>query len=402
MQDYTKIVVAGDVDSGKSTLIGRFLYESGSLAEGVVDDIAQVCQNLKHDFEFAYLLDSFEEERERELTIDTTQCFCKRKKGKYVIFIDVPGHRELLRNMLCGSSYADMAILVVDVDKSVKNQTKRHAFILKFLGITRIVVVINKMDALNFDEKVFLQAKEEIGEVFKQLGIRNDECIPISGKKGDNLFQRSKAMPWYKGRMLDFTLDKNVIRKKSDDLRFLVQDIYEMGKERVAAGVIICGSIRKGDRVVILPIQEMTQVKAIKYFNRNITAATAPAGVGLVLGQQNSLARGQVISKLPRKPISTKTITCKIFCVRSLDKETEFKFRCAVQETSATIERIDRVWDIVNLAAKDGPPKENDVVEVILRMASDVVVEKYVGNNSLGRFVLINNREKITAIGTIL
>ncbi|TAM37844.1 GTP-binding protein, partial [bacterium] len=146
MQNCLKVVVVGDVDAGKSTLIGRFLYESGSLPEGAIAGIEESCKKQGNDFEFAYLLDSLEEERENQLTIDTTQVFCRDKKGREWVFIDVPGHRELIKNMLVGSSYADVAVLVVDAQRSLKEQTKRHVQILKFLEIKRLILVINKMD----------------------------------------------------------------------------------------------------------------------------------------------------------------------------------------------------------------------------------------------------------------
>jgi len=171
MQDYLNIVVTGEIDSGKTTLIGRFLYDMGSLSQGVIEEIEDVCRRLGNGFEFAYILDSLEEERRNQLTIDTTQVFCKTKKGKRFIFIDVPGHQELLMNMLCGSSYADIAILTIDVRKSIEKQTKRHMFILKFLGVEQVIIAVNKMDLVGFDETVYERAKERIAAFFKKYRL---------------------------------------------------------------------------------------------------------------------------------------------------------------------------------------------------------------------------------------
>lgn len=376
MHNFIKIVVAGDVDSGKSTLIGRYLYESGSLCQGVMDDIAEVCKNLDRNFEFAYLLDSFEEERKNELTIDTTQSFCKSKKGNHIVFIDVPGHQELLKNMISGASYADIAILVIDINKSVKDQTKRHAFILKFLGISKIVTVINKMDSVNFNQAVFLKTKERI----------SNECIPVSAKNGDNLLNRSKNMPWYKGKPLSLVLD-GVKIKKDNDFRFLIQDILKTKKEEIAIGSIISGEIKNGSSVSILPLQKNTHVKTIKCLDKNIRKAKAPLAVGIILEDMNGLKRGQVLSS-GQPPIVTNTILGKIICTGSISLNSNLILCSTVQQTKVKIDKIEYIYG-------------NDVAKVILKTKDNLVVEKYKGYNSLGRFVLTNKQEKIVAVGTV-
>jgi small GTP-binding protein len=400
MHNLIKIVVAGDVDSGKSTLIGRYLYESGSLNQGAVEDIQQVCKNLERNFEFAYLLDSFEEERKKELTIDTTQCFCKSEKNKNIVFIDVPGHQELLKNMLSGASCADIAILTIDINKSVKDQTKRHAFILKFLGISKIITVINKMDSKNFDETAFLETKEQILQVFKNLGIEFNACIPVCANRGDNLLKRSKEMPWYKSRLLSETLNSIQIKENIGNFRFLIQDIYRNRREQVAAGIIISGSIKKGNPVFILPAQKESRIKTIKYFDQNIPSAQTPLAIGIVLENMSTLKRGQVLSD-NQWPMVTKNISGKIICTRDLNLNTNLSFHCATQKEDATINQIDHIWDTVNLLPKKIPLKENDLAQIVLKTTHKVVVESYGHNNSLGRFVLVDKQKRISAIGTI-
>ena len=233
-QKVLNIVVTGEVDSGKSTLIGRFLYESGVLSQGVTEEIADVCQKLKDSFEFAYLLDSLEEERKNRLTLDTTQVFCKIKKGKEFVFIDVPGHQELLKNMLCGSSYADIAILVIDVQKSIEQQTKRHALILKFLKIQQIVIVLNKMDLIDFNKIIFRKVKQEICKFFKKIDLQPKYCIPTSAKQGDNLLKRSKNMVWYRGPSLNKALNACCKKEIDGAFCFPIQDIYNINEEKIA------------------------------------------------------------------------------------------------------------------------------------------------------------------------
>jgi len=386
MHNFIKIVVTGDVDAGKSTLIGRYLYESGSLCQEVMDDITEVCKNLERNFEFAFLLDSFEEERKNQLTIDTTQSFCKSKKGNHIVFIDVPGHQELLKNMISGASYADIAILVIDINKSVKDQTKRHAFILKFLGISKIVTVINKMDSLNFNQSVFLKTKKQVSEVFNNFGLEFNECIPVSAKDGDNLLKKSKNIHWYKGKPLNLALD-NLKVKKDTDFRFLIQDILSDSKEKIAIGPIISGQIKNGASIFIFPLQKNTSVESIKYFNKNIQNAKAPLSVGIILEDMGGIKRGQILSS-GQPPIVTNTISGKIICTGSISLNSNLILRSTVQQAKVKIEKFKYIYD-------------HDVAEVILKTEDKIVVEKYKGYNSLGRFVLTNKQEKIVAVGTV-
>jgi len=401
MQGYLKVVVTGEVDSGKSTLIGRFLYEMDSLSEGVIEEIQNVCQRLGTDFEFAYLLDSFEEERKNQLTIDTTQVFCNAKRGNRFIFIDVPGHVELLKNMLCGSSYADIAMLVVDIGKSVEEQTGRHAFILKLLGIEQIILALNKMDSVNFDEKTFRKVKENITGLFKKIEIEQRCFIPISARQGDNLCKRAKKMPWYKGPSLLEALNTCPIKKMSDDFRFLVQDVYNLDGKKVAAGEIISGIIKERDLVKTLPLNKKCKVETISVFNKNKSLAKTSESVGLILDDMKGIKRGLIICKDKPPHVKTEFLT-KIFCVHPLDRKDGLLFRCAVQESPAQIKQINRVWDTASLEpkSKEFPLKETDIAEAIIVTEYPVVIEKFKGFNKLGRFVLRNNAE-ICAVGVI-
>lgn len=402
MRDCLKVVVTGEVDAGKSTLIGRFLYEMESLSAGVIKEIADACQRLDRDFEFAYLLDSFEEERKNQLTLDTTQVFCKNKRGKELVFIDVPGHQELIKNMLCGSSYADIAILVVNVQKSIEEQTKRHAFILKFLGIEQIIITLNKMDLVGFNEIIFKKVKEEITEFFKKLQLQPKYLIPISAKKGENLIRISNNMAWYKGLSLLEALNACFEKKRDSDFRLPVQDIYNLNGEKVVVGEIISGKVKKGEKVKIFPLNEERRVKAIKVFNKNKSMATAPESIGLIFDEMSNLSRGQVICKKGLPKVKTEILT-KIFCIHPLDIKENLRFRCATQEVLAQIREIKGVWNTVSLEpkSKERILQENDFAEVIITTETPVVIERFQELNSLGRFVLQNNKE-ICAAGIIL
>lgn len=404
MKGCLSVVVAGEVDSGKSTLIGRILYEMGLVSCGVIKEIEDTSQRLGGDFEFAYLLDSFEEERRKKMTIDSTQAFCKAKNRRDFIFIDVPGHRELIKNMLCGSSYADAAIIVVDVQRSIEQQTKRHAFILQFLGVEQIILVINKMDLVNYSEGVFERVKKSAIASFKKIGLRTGYFIPVSAKGGENLLNKSKNMAWYEGAAIIETLNAFLKRGTTGDLRFPIQDVYNTGDgKKIAVGQIISGKIRKGQRVNILPLKKDCRVKEIRDIKKNKPAARWPQSIGLILDDMNGLSRGQVICK-SRLPRATTRILSKIFCAQSLNIKETFRLQCATQQASAQIKKVNRVWDTASLKlkAKGGSLEETDIAEVAIITEIPMVTEEYHGLNSLGRFILWNDLNEICAAGVIL
>lgn len=401
MKGCLEIAVTGDVDSGKSTLIGRFLYEMGLVSREATEEIRRICQRQGSDFEFAYVLDSLEEERKNQLTMDTTQAFCKTRTGKEFAFIDVPGHRELLRHMLCGSSYADMAILVIDAQKSIQEQTRRHAFILKFLGIEEVVIVINKMDRLDFNEAVFRKIQRETAGLFAQIQLRSRYCIPISAKQGDNLVARSKETRWY-GRMTILeALTACGKRKKKGDFCFPVQDIYTLYNNKIAVGKIVSGKIRKREEVRCLPLNKVCTVERIVIFDKDVSGAEAPGSVGLVLDTMEGLRRGHVICRTKASQASQE-IAARIFCVRPLDIRQRLILRCATQEASARIQEIRGIRDSVRLEpkAKTGPLEEADIAEAIIVTDTPVVTERFGGSNELGRFILEENGD-ICAVGII-
>ena len=401
MAKYLNIVVSGEVDAGKSTLIGRFLYDMDFLAQGAMEEVNDSCRKLDRNFEFAYLLDSFEEERENQLTIDTTQIICKSRKGNNFVFIDVPGHRELIKNMLSGSSYADIAILVVDASKSIEEQTKRHAFILKFLGIERIIPVLNKMDLVGYGREKYEQLTKELGDFLQGKDIKSRHFIPVSAKDGENLIRKSRKMHWYKGLSLLEALNSGFVKKSDSDTRFIIQDIYSRNGKKTAIGRIISGNIKKADMVRVLPINKEMRVKKIVVFNKNKFSAFAPESIGLELDEMASLARGQVLSK-GRPPELRSEIPARIFCVRKLDTSLPLKFKCAAQESPARISQVFEVRDSLELESKiiRDCLEENDVAKVVISTERPLVVEKYKFAGSLGRFVLMYDSD-IYAIGII-
>ena len=401
MNDYLKVAVAGAVDSGKSTLIGRLLYDSGSLHRGAANDVKNSCRILGRDFEFAYLLDSFEEERRDQLTIDTTQVYCKSRKGKEFIFIDVPGHRELIRNMLCGASFADIAVLVMDVLKPVEEQTKLHVLILKLLGIGNIILVLNKIDKANFKESIFFESKKSIDEFFRTIELEPGYCIPVSAKEGCNLMCRSKETPWYKGISLFKALNMYSGKVSDTHFCFSTQDIYNIYGQEIAVGPIISGKLTKGDNVKVLPLNERSRIKIIRSFNKNKAKAAAPESVGLILDNMNCVSRGSIISNSDIPKLTTE-IKAKIFCLASLIAGQKIKLRCLNQEVSGQINKINRIWELESRPHGSEMALRNDAyfAEALITADKPMITEQFKGSNSLGR-VIIEDDKDICAVGVI-
>lgn len=404
MESILKIVVIGEVDSGKSTLIGRFLYDMGAVYKESIEQVKRICQGLKGDFEFAYLLDSFEEERKNQLTIDTTQVFCKNRGAGGFLFIDIPGHRQLLKNMLSGSSYADVAIVVIDVQKSIEEGTRRHIYVLQFLGIEKIVVILNKMDLVNFAESVFEGAKRKILDFSRNIGVQVEQIIPVSAKQGANLIKKSSAMSWHKGLSLIDALEllnKRLKKKEGSGFYFPIQDVYCLGGKKVYVGSVISGEIKKGDRVKIAPVDKESVVREIKIFNKNKMQAKAKESIGLVLEEIDNIQRGQVIYK-NQPPEITDQFLAKIFCVSPISIDKQLTLKCATQQSLAKIKQINNATGINKLEVFRGEDNLNewDAAEVIIATEKPLALKRFRQLNALGRFVLQDDK-KICAAGII-
>lgn len=403
MKNILKVVVAGEVDSGKSTLIGRLLYDAGSLTKDQMLEISLVAGINGNPLEFACLLDSFQEERRDQLTIDTTQIFCRNGKSGF-LFIDVPGHSELLKNMLCGSSYAQAAVLVTDITKPLENGTIRHINVLKFLGIEQIVVVLNKMDMLDFSKDAFRRAKEEILAFIGSIGMKAEYFIPLSARQGDNLVKKSVNLAWYKGPCLIAALGslaKANREEKRSGFYFPIQDVYLRRGRPVCVGTIFSGRIEKNDTVYVSGEGVANKIKAIKVFGKDKLSAQAPESIGIELAMANGLNRGQIICKDDRLVLSAE-ITARILCVQPISRLDKLFFSCATQQTPCSIKQINKFSSIASeviSGSKTGLDKA-DVAEVVIVMQEPVVVKRFCQLEALGRFVLKKGGE-ICAAGII-
>lgn len=392
-KENLKFVIVGHIDHGKSTLIGRLLYDTDSLPKGKIEEIEQICKSLGKDIEFGYVMDHLEEERDQGITIDTAQIFFNTTKRNYVI-IDAPGHVEFIKNMISGASQAEAAVLIVDVDEGVKEQTKRHAYILGMLGLNQVIVVINKMDLVGYEREKFETVKKELLDFLSGINIKPSYIVPISAKEGDLIAGKNENMDWYQGPDFLQALDSFRVKESAKDkpLRFVVQDVYNFDK-RIIAGRVESGIIRKGDKIKILPSGEETTVKSVEEFLKNVTEAEAGKSTGIITEDKLFIDRGDVIVHDRDVPVLTNHIRANIFWMDNTpyNKGDTLWFRCATQDVACEIEKISRVINssTLDLIAEDADEiKNREVADIIIKTDKPVVVENFNTIEELGRFVL--------------
>ncbi len=386
------IVIVGHVDHGKSTLVGRLFYDTGSLPPEKLEEIKKTCESMGKELEFAYVMDNLEEEREKGITIDIAHTFFMTQKRRYVI-IDAPGHKEFLKNMISGTSQAEAALLLVDISRGIQEQTLRHCHILSLLGIKQVAVLVNKMDLVDYSEASFREVDSGIREVLSSLNIKPAYVIPISASKGENVAKKTEKLSWYNGPSVLQALDSfETLSVEGKGLRFPVQDIYSFDGEEIAVGRVEAGSLKKGQEVFVLPQKRRSKVVEIrKFLADNITEAPTGDCVGILL-EGAGLKRGQILTDEIRSEI-TDTIRANIFWM--VDKDYKLgipvTFKCATQEAKGRIEKIHRRFDPASVAIVENNAsiiKPAEIAEVDIKLDSPVTVDKFSDIPELGRFVL--------------
>ena len=393
--EHLKLVLVGHVDHGKSTLIGRLLFDTDSLPEEKIEEVRTVCKALGKELEFAYVLDHLEEERSQGITIDTTQTFFHTEKRDYVI-IDAPGHREFTKNMITGASQAEAAILIVDADEGVQEQTRRHAYILSLLGLTQVIVAVNKMDLVDYSLEVFNRVSEDTRAFLGKIGITPSYLIPISAINGENVASRSEQLNWYKGPTILEALDtfKTVEDRDKSPLRLPVQDVYNIEGKRIIVGRIEGGTIKTGQEIFVLPSGESTMTNSVEEFlKEGKTVAVAGESTGITIKDKLFIDRGNVICTKEDKPVMTKEIKANLFWMdrEPLRKGDHVSFKCSTQEARCTVAAIHRRMDSSTLEIIEDDAAEllnREVGEVLLSFSDFVIVEDFNTTPELGRFVI--------------
>ena len=403
-----RIVFVGHVDHGKSTLIGRILHDTGSLPGGKIDTIKQTCAAQGMEFEFAFLLDALLEEQQQNVTIDTTQIPFRTEKRRYAI-IDAPGHKEFLKNMITGASSADAAVLVIAANEGVREQSRRHAYLLGLLGIKQVIVVVNKMDLVDFSGKRFQEIEKEYRKFLDDLALEAREFIPASAKLGENVAQRGKEMKWYRGPTVLEALDRAERKPSLGDLplRFCVQDVYRLDDRRIIAGRIETGKLRVGDELIFSPANKSSKIHTIERWNAaNDDTAVAGDSIGLTLTEQIFVERGYVASHQSDTPIETNRFRADLFWIvrEPLRIGKLYDLRLTTQEMKCQVVSIDRVMDSSTLEVKIDPPssnygaaskreqlERNEAGQLTIQTRAPLVLDNHDRVPNLGRFVLVDD-----------
>ena len=402
-----RVVFVGHVDHGKSTLIGRILHDTDSLPEGKIDMVKKACAAEGMEFEFAFVLDALLEEQKQNVTIDTTEIRFRTKRRKYII-IDAPGHKEFLKNMITGASRADAAVLVIAANEGVREQSRRHAYLLSLLGIKQLIVVVNKMDLADFSEKKFEEIEKEYRKFLAGLGLEARVFVPASAKNGDNVASAGKKMKWHKGPTVLEALD--LLESQSADvdlpLRFCVQDVYRFDERRIIAGRVETGKLRVGDELVFSPANKASKVQSIEEWGGNgESEAVAGDSIGITLSEQIFVERGYVASHQTDTPIEANRVHADVFWIvrEPMRAGHLYDLRLATQEVKCEIVSIDEVMDSSTLEAtkdKREQLERNEVGRLTLQTRSPLVIDNHDRIPKLGRFVIVDDGQ-IFGGGTI-
>ncbi|MCB1141535.1 MAG: GTP-binding protein [Leptospiraceae bacterium] len=399
--DMLRILTAGSVDDGKSTLIGRLLFDSKSIFEDQIAAIRESSEKRGDAYtNLALLTDGLKAEREQGITIDVAYKYFATPKRKFII-ADTPGHIQYTRNMVTGASTANLAVLLVDARKGISEQTRRHTFLVSLLGIPHIILCINKMDLVNYSEEIFESIQNEYTEFSKKLGIRDLHCIPISALQGDNVVERSQNMNWYKKEtVLEYLESVPISEDWNYDLgRMSVQWVIRpMSDEhhdyRGYAGQISAGIFRKGDPVVIYPSGLKTTIKAIDLFDREIEKAGPPLSVTIRLENELDISRGDLITTEKNPPIVSNEIITYVCWMDTKPLQKGGKYflqhgtsliKCIILDIvyKIDISTIGKIKDINSLEL-------NDIARVIIKTSRPLVYDDYFENRSTGSFILID------------
>ena len=386
------IVFLGHVDHGKSTLMGRLLYETGSLPKEKMKEIEMISKRLGKEMELAFLSDHLQEEREKSMTIDTAHIYLSIGKQECVM-IDVPGHLEFIQNMMTGTSRAEGAVLVIDAVQGIEAQTVKHLLLLKLLGIEFVIVVITKMDLVDYRQDIFENLQQKTEELLISLHLSAESYIPVSATEGINCTRKSSQMKWYRGATL---IEKILaasfpVLTQEKKLRMPVQDIYKMDEKSIYVGQVTSGKIQEGKEVVLFPSEEKCQVKELIIFGEKRKEAVEGENVGVVLDSVNFLKRGDFILEATTQNVSE--VKTHLFWVgkEALKVGDIFKLRCATQEVEAKVKQIDQCIqaEILHVVNEKGEViSENEAGEVVLQLKSPFLCEPFSKSKMLGRFVV--------------
>jgi bifunctional enzyme CysN/CysC len=399
--DVARIVVAGHVDHGKSTLIGRLMYDLGLLHQSKIDDVIASSARRGVATEWSYVLDSLQEERDQAVTIDTTRIWFTHRERRYTI-IDAPGHRQFLANMLSGASEADAAILVVDAAAGIGEQTLRHAYLLAFLGISNVIVAVNKIDLLDDKQTRFAELECELRTALRRTAPV--AIIPVSASLGDNVAARSAATPWYDGPTIADAIER--IRRIAAPLerafRLNVQDVYRRDGERIVAGTVASGSIAAGDQVVLLPAGvPMTARRLVRWPEGDVAAAHAGESIGVIFDGDRFVGRGDTLAPADAAPLVARRLALETFWLdpRGPLQGERLRLKRGTQDVPVVVDGTPSAYDIEAARELGGAGNaQHNIVRLQVRATTPVVFDRRDDDPHGARAVLLRGG-RVVAIG---
>ena len=396
------IVMAGHVDHGKSTVLGRLLADADALPKGKLKKVKAMCERNSKPFEYAFLIDALKEEQSQGITIDSARVFFKTKVREFLI-IDAPGHIDFLKNMVTGAARAEAAVLVIDASEGVQENSRRHALLLSMLGIDQVAIAVNKMDLVSFDEERFKSIVDEYSLFLEKIKIKARAFIPVSGIGGDNIVSSGGTMPWYKGKTVLEVMEAFSPNEAPVDLPFRmpVQGVYKFTKfsddRRIVAGTIDSGRIKVGDEVLFYPSGKKSTVKTIEGFNRPPQdQASAGEAAGFTLTEQIYVSRGEVAIKHEDPlPSATSRVRVSLFWLgkEALKKNKDYIFKIGTSKVLARVEAVEKIFDSSklddDLVAKE-QVQQNMLAECVIKLKRPVSFD-VVGNfQKTSRFVIVD------------
>ncbi|TYC15649.1 sulfate adenylyltransferase [Bizionia gelidisalsuginis] len=409
-----RFTTAGSVDDGKSTLIGRLLYDSKSIFEDQLEAIENTSKKKGHaGVDLALFTDGLRDEREQGITIDVAYRYFTTPKRKFII-ADTPGHIQYTRNMITGASTANVATILIDARHGVIEQTKRHAFIASLLRIPHVIVCVNKMDLVEFSEDVFNTIVAQFEEVASKLLVKDVRYIPMSALLGDNVVNKSKNMVWYQSAPMLHTLETMHISSDINkvDARFPVQTVLRPQNDthrdyRGYAGRIASGVLRTGDEITVMPSGFTSKIKTIDTLNGSLAEAFAPMSVSITLEDDIDVSRGDMIVRSNNKPQASQDIEVMLCWLNNdpANPRTKYSIRHTSNSQKAMIKEVVYKIDIKTLGrvTDDNPLKMNDISKVKIRTTKPLMVDSYRENRTTGSFVLVDDTTNETvAAGMIV
>ncbi len=394
-----RLLTAGSVDDGKSTLIGRLLFDSKKLYEDQLQALERDSKRVGNagagEIDYALLLDGLKAEREEGITIDVAYRYFSTNQRKFII-ADTPGHEQYTRNMITGGSTANLAIILVDARAGVITQTRRHTFLVSLLGIKHIVLAVNKMDLVGFSEKIFCDIRDEYLKLTTQLGIEDVTCFPISAKLGDNVVEKSDRTPWFEGTsLLEFLETVPIDRDRNmQDFRFPVQYVLRPNLDfRGFCGKVASGVIHKGDEIMALPSKKKSRVKSIVTYDGELEEAFCPQCVTITLEDEIDISRGEMLVKPDNLPFIGRHLQTKLVWMdeEPMDRGKQFFLKANTNTTRATISAIDYRIDVNTMEHLEGKDfKLNEIGQVQITTAKTLFFDAYKKNRATGAFILID------------